>query len=196
MEENKEEILKDAKEEELLEEKPLEDNEIDAEDPQKREVIELSDEELDKVADIAIDYIQMVVSYFNLGEITINEYEGADRELILDINGDDLAILIGKHGSTLDSIQQLVGVLSYKKQGFYYPVIIDVEGYKSRQRIKLENLAKNLANRVARNQKPYAMRPMNPYKRRIVHTYLSGDDRVQTHSEGVGRDRHLVITPA
>lgn len=195
MEENKE-VLEETLDEESLEDKPLEGNEIDDVESQKREVPQLSDEELDKVADTAIDYIQMVVSYFNLGEITINEYEGADRELILDINGEDLAILIGKHGSTLDSIQQLVGVLSYKKLGFYYPVIIDVEGYKSRQRIKLENLAKNLANRVARNKKPYAMRPMNPYKRRIVHTYLSGDDRVETHSEGVGRDRHLVITPA
>ena len=161
----------------------------------KREIPQLSDEELDNVADTAIDYIQSIVSHFNLGEITINEYEGADKELILDINGDDLAILIGKHGTTLDSIQHVVGVLSYKKQGFYYPVVIDVEGYKSRQRIKLENLAKNLANRVARSKKPYSMHPMNPYKRRIVHTYLSGDDRVDTHSEGEGRNRHLVISP-
>lgn len=161
----------------------------------KHGIPQLSDEELDNVADTAIDYIQSIVSHFNLGEITINEYEGADKELILDINGDDLAILIGKHGSTLDSIQHVVGVLSYKKLGFYYPVIIDVEGYKSRQRIKLENLAKNFANRVARSKKPYSMHPMNPYKRRIVHTYLSGDDRVDTHSEGEGRNRHLVITP-
>lgn len=165
------------------------------ENENKREIPQLSDEEMDKVADTAIDYIQSIVSYFNLGEITINEYEGADRELILDINGDDLAILIGKHGSTLDSIQQIVSALSFNKLGFYYPVIIDVEGYKSRQRIKLENLAKNLANKVSRSKKPYSMHPMNPYKRRIVHTYLSGDDRVETHSEGEGRARHLVISP-
>lgn len=160
-----------------------------------REVPNLSDDELDKVADTAIDFIQMIVANFDLGEITINEYEGADRELILDINGNDLAILIGKHGSTLDSIQQIIGVLSYKKLGFYYPVIIDVEGYKSRQRIKLENLAKNLANKVYKSGKPYSMHPMNPYKRRIVHTYLSNNDKVDTHSEGQGKDRHLVITP-
>lgn len=184
-------------------EETLEENETieegvqteEIEDLQK-EVPQLSDDELDKVADTAIDHIQAIVSHFNLGEITINEYEGADRELILDINGDDLALLIGKHGSTLDAIQQLVGVLSYKKLGFYYPVIIDVEGYKSRQRIKLENLAKNLANRVAKTNKPYSMHPMNPYKRRIVHTYLSADSRVETHSEGEGRNRHLVISPA
>ena len=165
------------------------------ENENKKDIPQLSDEEMDKVADTAIDYIQSIVSYFNLGEITINEYEGADKELILDINGEDLAILIGKHGSTLDSIQQIVSALSFKKLGFYYPVIIDVEGYKSRQRIKLENLAKNLANKVSSSKKPYSMHPMNPYKRRIVHTYLSGDDRVETHSEGEGRARHLVISP-
>lgn len=161
----------------------------------KREVPTLTNEELDNVADTAIDYIQNIVSKFDLGEITINEYEGADKELILDINGEDLAILIGKHGSTLDAIQHIVNVLSYNKLGFYYPVVIDIEGYRSRQRIKLENLAKNLANKVAKSQKPYNMYPMNPAKRRIIHTYLSSDDRVETHSEGEGKNRHLVISP-
>ena len=156
----------------------------------------LTDEELDNVADTAIDNLQKIISYFNLGEITINEYEGADKELILDINGNDLAILIGQRGRTLDSIQQIINILSYKQLGFYYPVIIDVEGYKSRQRIKLENQAKNIAKRVWRNKKPYEMYPMNPYKRRIIHTILAKDDRVTTHSEGIGRDRHVVISPS
>lgn len=162
----------------------------------KKDIPQLTDEELDHVADTAIDYIQMIISNFELSDITINEYEGADKELILDINGDDLALLIGKKGVNLDALQNIVTSLSYQKLGFYYPVIIDVEGYKSRQRIKLEKLAKNLANRVARTHKPYSMYPMNPYKRRIVHTYLSNDKRVETHSEGIGRARHLVITPS
>lgn len=200
LEENEAEASKETDEEIIAEEEVAEevteDEDTTVDEKQPREVPHLTDDELDNVADTAIDFIQSIVSYFNLGEITINEYEGADRELILDINGDDLAILIGKHGSTLDSIQQIVSMLSYKKLGFYYPVIIDVEGYKSRQRIKLENLAKNLANKVARTNQTYSMHPMNPYKRRIVHTYLSNDSRVETHSEGEGRDRHLVITPA
>lgn len=192
---NEKKELQEEQIDEIKDENPESQEVVEESETNGREVPNLSDDELDKVADTAIDYIQMIVTNFDLGEITINEYEGADRELILDINGDDLALLIGKHGSTLDSIQQLVGVLTYKKLGFYYPVIIDVEGYKSRQRIKLENLAKNLANRVAKTGKAYPMHPMNPYKRRVVHTYLSGDDRVETHSEGQGRDRHLVITP-
>lgn len=181
--------------EEINEEEFIDDsNEELINNNSKREIPQLNDDELDNVADTAIDFIQSIVSCFNLGEITINEYEGSEKELILDINGDDLAILIGKHGATLDAIQYIIGMLSYKKLGFYYPVVIDVEGYKSRQRIKLEKLAKNLANKVAKSGKPYSMYPMNPYKRRLVHTCLSSDDRISTHSEGEGRNRHIVIT--
>lgn len=161
---------------------------------EKRVIPQLTDEELDNVADSAIEIIQNLVSYFDLGEIVINEYEGAEKELILDINGDDLAILIGKHGSTLDSIQYLVSSILFQELNFYYPVIVDVEGYKSRQRIKIQNLAKKLADKVVRTKKDYVMRPENPYKRRIIHMTLSKDDRVITHSEGEGKDRHIVIS--
>lgn len=178
--------------EEKIEEKQKQEYETKEENIK---IKKLTDEELDQVADTAIEYIQMIVSQFELGEITINEYEGADRELILDINGNDLALLIGKRGINLDAIQYLVSILSYKKLGFRYPVVIDVEGYKSRQRIKLENMAKNLANKVVKSKKEYEMYPMNPYKRKIIHTYLSKDSRVETHSEGIGRARHLIISP-
>lgn len=160
-----------------------------------REIPNLTDEELDNVADTAIEFLQDIISYFNVGEITINEYEGAERELILDINGDDLAIIIGQRGSTLESLQQIISTLCFKKLGFYYPIIVDVEGYKSRQRIKLENMAKNIAKKVVKTQKPYSFYPMNPYKRRIVHTVLSKNNKVETHSEGEGRDRHIIVSP-
>ncbi|MDO5328729.1 MAG: R3H domain-containing nucleic acid-binding protein [Coriobacteriia bacterium] len=161
----------------------------------KKEIPQLTDEELDNVADTAIEFLQKIISYYNVGEITINEYEGAEKELILDINGDDLAILIGQHGKTLDALQQIISILSYKKLGFYYPIIIDIEGYKSRQRIKLENMAKNIAKKAVKQQKAYSFYPMNPYKRRIIHTILAKDDKVETHSEGEGRNRHIVVTP-
>ncbi len=162
---------------------------------QNREIPQLTDEELDKVADTAIEYIKKIISKFELGEIIINEYEGSDRELILDITGDNLSILIGSHGQTLDALQQLITtILSYNLE-YYYPVIIDVEGYKSRQRIKIEKNAKKLAEKVWRSKKPYHMRPMNPYKRRIVHSILAGDSRVETQSENEGIKRHLVIYP-
>ena len=95
-----------------------------------------SDEELDRIADTAIAALQDILKYFNVGEVTIDEYEGDDGELILDITGDDLAVLIGRHGKTLDALQFLVSAITVRTIGFRYPVVIDVEGYKSRQRQK------------------------------------------------------------
>lgn len=156
---------------------------------------ELSDEELDEVADTAISILQDILKYFNVGEVTIDEYEGDEGELILDITGDDLAVLIGRHGKTLDSLQFLVSAVTVRKMGFRYPVVVDVEGYKSRQRQKLESIARSAANRAAGQNRSIKLRPMTPYERRIVHITLRDDDRVETASEGEGSARHVVVVP-
>ena len=158
-------------------------------------VPELSDEELDEVADTAIFILQDILKYFNVGEVTIDEYEGDEGELILDITGDDLAVLIGRHGKTLDSLQFLVSAVTVRKMGFRYPVVVDVEGYKSRQRQKLESIARSAANRAAGQNRSIKLRPMTPYERRIVHITLRDDDRVETASEGEGSARHVVVVP-
>ena len=102
----------------------------------------LSDEELDFVADTVISALKDILKYFNVGEVTIDEYEGDDGELILDITGDDLAVLIGRHGRTLDALQFLISVITVRIIGFRYPIVVDVEGYKSRQRQKLDEEVK------------------------------------------------------
>lgn len=158
-------------------------------------VPELSDEELDEVADTAISILQDILKYFNVGEVTIDEYEGDEGELILDITGDDLAVLIGRHGKTLDSLQFLVSAVTVRKMGFRYPVVVDVEGYKSRHRQKLESIARSAANRAAGQNRSIKLRPMTPYERRIVHITLRDDDRVETASEGEGSARHVVVVP-
>lgn len=158
-------------------------------------VPELSDEELDEVADTAISILQDILKYFNVGEVTIDEYEGDEGELILDITGDDLAVLIGRHGKTLDSLQFLVSAVTVRKMGFRYPVVVDVEGYKSRERQKLESIARSAANRAAGQNRSIKLRPMTPYERRIVHITLRDDDRVETASEGEGSARHVVVVP-
>ena len=107
--------------------------------------IEVTEEELDAIADTAIAALQDILKYFNVGEVTIDEYEGDEGELILDITGDDLAILIGRHGRTLDALQFVVSAITVRSMGFRYPVIVDVEGYKSRQREKLESIARSTA---------------------------------------------------
>lgn len=155
----------------------------------------ISDEELDTIADTAISVLQDVLKYFNVGEVTIDEYEGDDGELILDITGGDLAVLIGRHGKTLDALQFLVSTITVRTIGFRYPVIVDVEGYKNRQRQKLESIARSSANRAVSQHRSIKLRPMTPYERRIIHITLRDDDRVETASEGEGSARHVVVLP-
>lgn len=161
----------------------------------ENEATTLSDEELDEVADTAISVLQDILKYFNVGEVTIDEYEGDEGELILDITGDDLAVLIGRHGKTLDSLQFLVSAITVRKIGFRYPVVIDVEGYKNRQRQKLESIAHSAANRAVSQGKSIKLRPMTPYERRIIHITLRNNDKVETASEGEGSARHVVVIP-
>ena len=159
------------------------------------EPVDLTDEELDRIADTAIAALQDILKYFNVGEVTIDEYEGDEGELILDITGDDLAVLIGRHGKTLDALQFLVSAITVRTIGYRYPVVVDIEGDKGRQREKLESIARSSANRAASQNRSIKLRPMTPYERRIVHITLRDDDRVETASEGEGSARHVVILP-
>lgn len=155
----------------------------------------ITDEQLDEIADTAIAALKDVLKYFNVGEVTIDEYEGDEGELILDITGDDLAVLIGRHGRTLDALQFLISAITVRKIGYRYPVIIDVESYKNRQRQKLEALAVATAKRAVSQGRSVKMRPMTPYERRIIHVALRDDNRVDTASEGEGAARHVVVVP-
>lgn len=175
--------------EEFIEEE-VEEVEVVDDDPTA-----LTDEELDNIADTAIAALKDVLKYFNVGEVTIDEYEGDEGELILDITGDDLAVLIGRHGKTLDALQFIISAITVRKIGFRFPVIIDVEGYKNRQRQKLESLARSSANKAASQSRSVKLRPMTPYERRIIHVALRDDARVDTASEGEGTARHVVVVP-
>ncbi len=154
-----------------------------------------TDEQIDAVADTAISVIKDLIKYFEVGEISIDEYEGDEGELILDITGDDLAVLIGRHGRTLDSLQFMVSAITTRKVGFRYPLVVDVEGYKSRQRQKLEDIAYSAAERAVEQGHSVKLRPMSPYERRIIHLTLRGEDSVDTISEGEGRARRVVVIP-
>ena len=104
-------------------------------------------------------------------------------------------MLIGRHGKTLDALQFLVSAITVRTIGFRYPVVVDVEGYKNRQREKLESIARSSANRAASSGSKVKLRPMTPYERRIVHISLRDDVRVTTVSEGEGSSRHVVVVP-
>ena len=185
-----EEFESDFEELEENEEEVVEDEKQDEKDP-----MNLTDEQLDEIADTAIAVLKDVLKYFNVGEVTIDEYEGDEGELILDITGDDLAVLIGRHGRTLDALQFLVSAITVRKIGYRFPVIIDVESYKNRQRQKLESLARSSARKAVSQGRSVKLRPMTPYERRIVHVALRDDPRVDTASEGEGPSRHVVVVP-
>jgi spoIIIJ-associated protein len=170
--------------EEILDEKEKNFNEVP---------VQLSDEELDIIADTAIEAIHEILSYFGVQDASIDEYEGEEGELILDIVGDNLAVLIGRHGKTLDSFQFLVSSIVGKKTGYRHPIIVDVEGYKHRRKQKLISIAKSSAARAIRQKHEVNLRPMSPYERRVIHVALKDDKRVVTSSEGIEPARYVVI---
>lgn len=155
---------------------------------------ELTDEELDKVADKASSSIQEILKTFDI-EASVEEYEGDEGEIILDIVGDDLGVLIGRHGKTLDAFQTLVAAATNRALGFRHPIVVDVEGYRHRRRAKLEEIGKRAAEKAARTGQSVKLRPMSSYERRVVHVFLRDDRRVITASEGDEPFRQVVVLP-
>ena len=120
--------------------------------------------------------------------------EFADGTLNIDLEGDDMGVLIGKRGQTLDSIQYLTSLVVNKGKAAYVRVKIDTENYRERRKATLENLAKNMAFKVKKTRRPAYLEPMNPYERRIIHSALQNDPYVTPHSEGDEPTRKVVIT--
>ena len=124
--------------------------------------------------------------------VTLNFSE--DNTLNIDLAGEDMGILIGKRGQTLDSLQYLTSLVVNKGTEEYVRVKVDTENYRSRRRDTLEKLARNIAFKVKRSRRPVALEPMNPYERRIIHSALQNDRYVTTHSEGEEPYRKVVVT--
>ena len=112
----------------------------------------------------------------------------------IDLSGEEMGILIGKRGQTLDSLQYLVSLVINKKSEDYIRVKVDTENYRARRKETLENLAKNIAYKVKRTKRPVSLEPMNPFERRIIHSALQSDKYVTTHSEGEEPFRRVVVT--
>lgn len=183
----KPEFLKDLRPED--DEEPVAD-----EGNRSEEVDELTDEELDKIADTAIGVIKDITKCYGI-EPDIDEYEGDDGEIILDVVGDDLGLLIGRHGKTLEALQTVVGAITHRRAEQHYPVQVDISGYRHRRRLKVEEIARRAADRAHRQDQPIELRPMTSFERKIVHVALRNDSRVTTGSEGDEPFRHVVVKP-
>ena len=143
----------------------------------------------------ASEFVRKILECMNIEagvSATLNE---EDNELSVQIDGEDMAVLIGKRGQTLDCFQYLVSLVVNKTSGSYIKVKLDTENYRARRKDTLENLAKNIAVRVKKTHKPVSLEPMNPYERRVIHSALQNDKYVETHSEGDEPFRKVVVTP-
>lgn len=118
-----------------------------------------------------------------------------DDTLSVDLAGEEMGLLIGKRGQTLDSLQYLTSLVVNKGKASYVRVKLDTEDYRNRRKATLENLAKNIAFKVKKTRRPVFLEPMNPYERRIIHSALQNDPYVTTHSEGEEPNRKVVVTP-
>ncbi len=128
-------------------------------------------------------------------DVTITvDYDEKDSCVNVDLEGDEMGILIGKRGQTLDSLQYLISLIVNKGKAGYIRVKVDTENYRARRQKTLENLARNLSFKVKRTKRPVSLEPMNPYERRIIHSALQNDRYVTTHSEGEEPFRRVVIT--
>lgn len=120
-------------------------------------------------------------------------FDDEENSVNVDLSGDNMGVLIGKRGQTLDSIQYLTSLVINKNSEKYVRVKLDTENYRKRRKETLESFAKNIAYKVKRSRRPVSLEPMNPYERRIIHSALQADKFVSTRSEGEEPFRHVVV---
>ena len=147
-----------------------------------------------ETAERAEKFLMDVLEAMDLKATVSMEENKEERTLDIDLAGDDMGVLIGKRGQTLDSLQYLVSLVVNKGEDDYIRVKVDTENYRQRRKDTLENLAKNIASKVRRTGKPVTLEPMNPYERRVIHSALQNDRYVETHSEGEEPFRKVVVS--
>lgn len=146
-------------------------------------------------SDVAKEFLTKVFKDMNLKVTFEVGYDELSKVININVQGEDIGVVIGKRGQTLDSLQYLVNLVVNKGEGDYIRVIMDTENYRERRKETLSNLAFNLAKKAKRTRKNVALEPMNPMERRIIHSSLQNDRFVTTFSEGEEPYRHVVISP-
>ena len=152
----------------------------------------LKEEPKKSAEEVAEEFIVKVCAAMNL-DVKV-KIETEDKNLNIEIVGDDMGVLIGKRGQTLDSLQYLVSLIVNKESESFYRVKLDTENYRERRKETLENLARNIAFKVKKTRRSVALEPMNPYERRIIHAALQNDKYVTTASKGEDPNRYVVIS--
>lgn len=148
----------------------------------------------DDVEAVTKKFLSEVFAAMNMTVTVDTKYNELLRALDVELSGDEMGVLIGKRGQTLDSLQYLISLVVNKGTTEYIRVKVDTENYRQRRKETLENLAKNISYKVKRTKRPVSLEPMNPYERRIIHSALQNDRYVTTHSEGEEPYRRVVVT--
>lgn len=144
--------------------------------------------------DCVRDFLTQVFDAMDLTVDISVEVEEDNHTVNVELKGDEMGVLIGKRGQTLDSLQYLTSLALNRHTDEYVKVKLDTEDYRKRRKETLENLAKNIAYKVKRTKCPVSLEPMNPFERRVIHSTLQNDKYVSTHSEGEEPHRHVVVT--
>ena len=182
------EAAKEEKKSEKEEEKAVKE---EVKEEKKKEKLVVNAKEIE---DKSVTFLKDVLHAMDLAAVVEAEYIEEEEALEINLIGEDMGILIGKRGQTLDSLQYLVSLVVNKDINGYVRVKVDTENYRSRRKATLENLAHNIAAKVKRTRRPVSLEPMNPYERRIIHSALQNDKYVTTHSEGEEPNRRVVVT--
>ena len=146
------------------------------------------------IEDAAGNFLNKVFQAMNMTVQVEVKYDEGEKSMDIDLSGNEMGVLIGKRGQTLDSLQYLVSLVVNKEAEEYIRVKVDTEDYRQRRKETLENLAKNIAYKVKKTRRPLSLEPMNPYERRIIHSALQNDKYISTHSEGDEPFRRVVVT--
>lgn len=146
------------------------------------------------VTDVVNNFLNKTFEAMNLVVDVKLDYNEEENVINIELSGDEMGMLIGKRGQTLDSLQYLTSLVANKKTEKYIKIKIDTENYRQRRKETIENLARNVASKVKKTRRPAFLEPMNPYERRIIHAALQGDKYVDTHSEGDEPHRKVVVT--
>lgn len=175
---------------------PKEEAKEEVKEEKKEEAKENTESSVTVSEPVTADPKEFLEKVFNAMNMKVSiDVETKEDEINIELSGDDMGVLIGKRGQTLDSLQYLTSIVVNKGRKEYIRVKIDTENYRLRRKETLENLAKNLAYKAKRTKNPVSLEPMNPYERRIIHSALQNDKYVTTHSEGEEPYRKVIITP-
>ena len=192
----KKEKKPEKKVEEKVEEKPVEKEtvkEVEVKVEEESEKEEKLAEVESQTKEACEKFLTDVLKSMDM-EVKLTSEIDVDGALSINMEGENMGILIGKRGQTLDSLQYLTNRVANKMQEGYVRVKLDTENYRERRKETLENLAKNIAHKVKRTKRAVSLEPMNPYERRIIHSALQADKYISTHSEGEEPYRRVVVT--